>query len=106
MVRDGYRKGHIYNYLAPMSLMASALLAPQLGAAEEMVNVEPGSQVVLSSSATEQYSSLLGATAPWLAASGDGSVVAGMSQLFNTAEARSRQFITDQDRQIRSELSG
>ena len=106
MVMDGHSKGYIYSYLACMSLMASALLAPQLSGAAEPANVDAVPLVALSLATAEEYSSLLAAGAPWLAASGDGIVVVGVGELFNTAEARGRRFIASHDRKFRAELSG
>lgn len=106
MVREGHRKGRLYSYLACTSLMATALLAPRLGAAAEPLNIEPTSQIVVTSVAAEEYGGMLEAGAFWAATSGEVSVVVGVSELFHTAEARSRQFIADQDRMIRVGLSG
>ena len=86
--------------------MASALLAPQLSGAAELTNVEAVPLVALSSAAVEEYSSLLAAGAPWLAASGDGIVVVGVRELFNIEEARGRRFIATHDRKFRAQLSG
>ena len=106
MVRNQESKGRLYSYLACINLIASALLLPQSGIAAEPINVELISQVSITSAAAQEYRGILETSKPWSVALGEGSVVAGVSQLFNLAEERSRQFVADQDRKIRSELSG